>query len=209
MNTNPIFVGIVLTGKIFESSMYKRLKRFFFSFSSNKCDNICIHVKKVHKLRGHRDDTTVLEDVLALQRNFIKEHLAKVNQTRLRKPYQRLDTGGAHPYSKANQVPQICHLCGKTYASGDSIRRHLDLHSGKRPYKCKICGYTALKASIITVRHFQMFHAEEGMNENDILAVDETELEEMREFSTREFLNLTPANTLETDTPTNNNPAQE
>ena len=54
-----------------------------------------------------------------------------------------------------------------------------------------------------------MFHAEEGMNENDILAVDETELEEMREFSTREFLNLSPANTLETDTPTNNNSAQE
>ena len=88
---------------------------------------------------------------------------------------------------------RISHLCGKTYASGDSIRRHLDLHSGKRPFKCKICGYSALKASIITVRHFNIFHADEGLAEADILAVDETELEEMKEFSTREFLNLTPA----------------
>ena len=47
-----------------------------------------------------------------------------------------------------------------------------------------------------------MFHAEEGISENDILAVDETELEEMRDFSTREFLNLTPVNNLETETNT-------
>lgn len=150
-------------------------------------------MKKVHKLRGFRDDVTFLDDILELQRKFINEHLSRVNKTRVRKPYQRSDTGAAHPYSKANQVPQVCHLCGKTYASGDSIRRHLDLHSGKKPYKCKLCGYTALKASIITTRHYKIFHADDGMDENDILAVDETELEEMREFSTREFLNLTPA----------------
>ena len=107
----------------------------------------------------------MLQDVLELQRKFIHEHLSKVNSSKPRKPYHRIDTGGAHPYSKANQVPQICHLCGKTYASGDSIRRHLDLHSGKRPFKCKLCGYTALKASIITVRHFNMFHAEDGLDE--------------------------------------------
>merc|ERR1711874_831666 len=72
--------------------------------------------------------------------------------------------------------------------SGDSIRRHLDLHSGKRPFKCKLCGYSALKASMITARHFKIFHLEDGVRD-----VDETELEQMRDFSTREFLNLTPA----------------
>lgn len=85
----------------------------------------------------------------------------------------------------------------KTYVTifsiSDTIRRHLDVHSGKRPYKCKICGYSALKASIVTVRHFNLFHADDGLSESDILAVDETELEEMKEFSTREFLNLRPA----------------
>lgn len=144
-------------------------------------------------MRGFRDDAEVREDVLKLQKQFISENLAKVDSPHIRKPYQRNDSGAAHPYSKAMQVPQVCHLCGKTYASGDSIRRHLDLHSGKRPFKCKICGYSALKASIITVRHFTVFHSDEGLSETDILAVDETELEEMREFSTREFLNLTPA----------------
>ena len=148
----------------------------------------------MHKLRGHRDDTSVLEDVLELQKRFVGEHLSKVKQAKMRKPYQRNDTGIAHPYSKAMQVPQICHLCGKTYASGDSIRRHLDLHSGKRPFKCKLCGYSALKASLILARHFKTFHPdEEGLDENEILAVDEMELEQMKEFSTREFLNLTPA----------------
>lgn len=123
----------------------------------------------------------------------------KVDSTKVRKPYQRTDSSGAHPYSKAMQVPQVCHLCGKTYASGDTIRRHLDVHSGKRPYKCKICGYSALKASIVTVRHFNLFHAEEGLTESDILAVDETELEEMKEFSTREFLNLRPASEVQSN----------
>ena len=102
--------------------LQKSLISNLFTSSSNKCDNICIHVKKVHKLRGFRDDTTVLDDVLELQRKFIGEQLARVNTKRQRKPYQRYDTGIAHPYSKAMQVPQVCHLCGKTYASGDSIR---------------------------------------------------------------------------------------
>ena len=57
--------------------------------------------------------------------------------------------------------------------------------------------YSALKASIVTVRHFNLFHADEGLTENDILAVDETELEEMKEFSTREFMNLRPASEVE------------
>ena len=57
--------------------------------------------------------------------------------------------------------------------------------------------FSALKASIVTVRHFNLFHADEGLTENDILAVDETELEEMKEFSTREFMNLRPASEVE------------
>ena len=69
---------------------------FIFFLSSNKHDNICIHVKKVHKLRGHRDDTTVLPDVLKLQRQFILEQFAKVkvDSTKVRKPYQRMDSSG-------------------------------------------------------------------------------------------------------------------
>ena len=46
---------------------------------------------------------------------------------------------------------------------------------------------------MVTARHFKIFHLEDGVRDCDILAVDETELEQMREFSTREFLNLTPA----------------
>ena len=46
---------------------------------------------------------------------------------------------------------------------------------------------------MITARHFKIFHLEDGIRDVDTLAVDETELEQMREFSTREFLNLTPA----------------
>ena len=46
---------------------------------------------------------------------------------------------------------------------------------------------------MVTVRHYRIFHLEDGVRDVDTLAVDETELEQMREFSTREFLNLTPA----------------
>ena len=94
-------------------------------------------MKKVHKLRGFRDDTTVLDDVLELQRKFIGEQLSRVNTKRQRKPYQRYDTGVAHPYSKAMQVPQVCHLCGKTYASGDSIRYYFFITSNFKV--CVLC----------------------------------------------------------------------
>ncbi|XP_059619794.1 zinc finger protein 58-like [Phlebotomus argentipes] len=42
---------------------------------------------------------------------------------------------------------QICDLCGKNFCSRKSLRDHLRLHSGDKPYKCEDCDKTFATAS--------------------------------------------------------------
>ncbi|XP_065346256.1 zinc finger protein OZF-like isoform X20 [Cloeon dipterum] len=36
----------------------------------------------------------------------------------------------------------LCTYCGKTFATGTSLRRHIALHQGLRPHECTLCGTT-------------------------------------------------------------------
>jgi len=36
----------------------------------------------------------------------------------------------------------LCTYCGKTFATGTSLRRHIGLHQGLRPFECTLCGTT-------------------------------------------------------------------
>ncbi len=33
----------------------------------------------------------------------------------------------------------ICKVCGKSFASSVTLRRHAVVHTGEKPYKCDIC----------------------------------------------------------------------
>ncbi|NXS03507.1 MYNN protein, partial [Spizella passerina] len=40
-------------------------------------------------------------------------------------------------FSKAKPV---CNTCGKVFSEASSLRRHMRIHKGVKPYVCQLCG---------------------------------------------------------------------
>ncbi|KAG8136137.1 hypothetical protein E2320_009118 [Naja naja] len=68
----------------------------------------------------------------------LKEHCLS-NITSDKNSYQ-LESSGEdldHKYPKAKPV---CNTCGKIFSESSSLRRHMRIHKGVKPYVCQLCG---------------------------------------------------------------------
>ncbi|KAG5671856.1 hypothetical protein PVAND_002029 [Polypedilum vanderplanki] len=63
--------------------------------------------------------------------------------------YEPEDDSNSNEDTSAGK-PNLCRLCGKTYARPSTLKTHLRTHSGERPYKCLDCKKSFSQAANLT-----------------------------------------------------------
>ncbi|XP_026561578.1 myoneurin isoform X3 [Pseudonaja textilis] len=68
----------------------------------------------------------------------LKEHCLS-NITSDKNSYQ-LESSGEDLDQKYPKAKPVCNTCGKIFSESSSLRRHMRIHKGVKPYVCQLCG---------------------------------------------------------------------
>ncbi|KAH0624137.1 hypothetical protein JD844_007569 [Phrynosoma platyrhinos] len=68
----------------------------------------------------------------------LKEHCLS-NITSDKNSYQ-LESSGEELDQKYSKAKPVCNTCGKVFSEASSLRRHMRIHKGVKPYVCQLCG---------------------------------------------------------------------
>ncbi|XP_004834629.1 myoneurin isoform X2 [Heterocephalus glaber] len=68
----------------------------------------------------------------------LKEH-SMSNIASVKSPYE-LENSGEELDQKYSKAKPMCNTCGKVFSEASSLRRHMRIHKGVKPYVCHLCG---------------------------------------------------------------------
>ncbi|OXB54416.1 hypothetical protein ASZ78_004275 [Callipepla squamata] len=68
----------------------------------------------------------------------LKEHCMS-NIASEKNAYQ-LESSGEELDQKYSKAKPVCNTCGKVFSEASSLRRHMRIHKGVKPYVCQLCG---------------------------------------------------------------------
>ncbi|EGW05112.1 Myoneurin [Cricetulus griseus] len=68
----------------------------------------------------------------------LKEH-SMSNIASVKSPYE-LETVGEELDPRYSKAKPMCNTCGKVFSEASSLRRHMRIHKGVKPYVCHLCG---------------------------------------------------------------------
>uniref|UniRef100_G3SP24 Myoneurin n=1 Tax=Loxodonta africana TaxID=9785 RepID=G3SP24_LOXAF len=68
----------------------------------------------------------------------LKEH-SMSNITSVKNPYE-LESSGEELDQRYSKAKPMCNTCGKVFSEASSLRRHMRIHKGVKPYVCHLCG---------------------------------------------------------------------
>lgn len=63
----------------------------------------------------------------------------------------------SHTYSNKVSRNFMCNVCGKCFTANDSLRVHMFIHTGERPYRCSMCDATYVQSGHLN-RHIKVVH---------------------------------------------------
>uniref|UniRef100_A0A8D2MEA6 Myoneurin n=1 Tax=Zonotrichia albicollis TaxID=44394 RepID=A0A8D2MEA6_ZONAL len=52
----------------------------------------------------------------------------------------QLESSGEELEQKFSKAKPVCNTCGKVFSEASSLRRHMRIHKGVKPYVCQLCG---------------------------------------------------------------------